>query len=64
MFCKNSQYIEKSVIEQYLNCSITHDKCLKQKFCHRQKKAINTDDWRNCPILVREEHSNGNIKKK
>lgn len=63
MYCDYSQYIEKSVIEQYLDCSLTHNRCLKQKFCHKQKRVTQTDDWRDCPILVREEKRNEDIKK-
>ena len=64
MHCKYCQYITKSVFEQYLNCSLSRDYCLKQKFCHKQNKAINTDDWQKCPRLEREEQKNENIQKK
>lgn len=58
MYCKYSQYITKSVFEQFLNCSLTRNCCLKQKFCHRQNKAVHTDGWEECPRLVREEKKN------
>lgn len=63
MYCKYCQYIVKSVFEQYLNCSLTHNYCIKQKFCHKQNKAVHTDDWQNCSRLVRKEAINENIQK-
>lgn len=64
MYCKYSEYVNKSVIEQYLNCSLTQNLCLKQKFCNKQKKVINTDDWQNCQRLLKKEkdYENKNIK--
>ena len=50
-------------MEQFLLCSITHKYCLKQKFCHRQNKVIHTDDWQQCPRLVRKENFNESIQK-
>jgi hypothetical protein len=63
MYCKYSKYITKSVFEQFLNCSLTGNCCLKQKFCHKQNKVIHTDDWEKCPRLVREEKKYENIQK-
>ena len=62
MNCKYSQLIKKSIWEQYLNCSLTCSKCIKQKFCHQQDKAVNTDDWEQCPILKRGDNNDGKSK--
>ena len=64
MYCKYSQYVEKSVFEQFLNCSLTCDYCLKQKFCHQQNKVVHTDGWEECPRLVKKEEENAKSKKK
>ena len=63
MYCKYCQCITKSVFEQYLNCSLSRDYCLKQKFSHKENKPVHTDDWQKCPKLVKEEDKNENFQK-
>jgi len=58
MYCKYSKYIVKNVWEQYLDCSLTRCRCTKQKFCNKRNKVVQTDDWQQCPKLVREEGLN------
>ena len=56
--CKYSQFIKKSVYEQFLNCSLTHKLCLHQKFCNISNKVKNTNDYKNCCILKKREENN------
>lgn len=57
-YCKYAKYIDKG-IEQYLICSLTNNYCVHQKFCHRRKKVLNTDDFEECKTMERKENKDG-----
>ena len=52
--CQYSQ-LKKSGLEQSLTCSLTGKYCTKQRYCPVQRKLVNTDDWRTCAQLQKED---------
>jgi hypothetical protein len=52
--CQYSQ-LKKSGLEQSLICSLTGKYCTKQRYCPVQRKLVNTDDWRTCAQLQKED---------
>ena len=52
--CQYSQYKVKG-LEQSMYCSLTHDYCIKQRYCPTKCRLVNTDDWANCTQLKKEE---------
>lgn len=59
--CQYSQY-KKVGLEQSLTCSLTGKYCTKQRYCPTQRRLVNTDDWKTCTQLQKEELQMANKK--
>lgn len=55
MGCSFSRSVDKG-LEHYLLCSKTGIYCKYQKYCYKQKRAINTDNYINCSLIDKEEN--------
>lgn len=52
--CVYSQNIDKG-LDHYILCSKSGSYCKYQKYCNQKRRAINTDNYVNCPLIKKEE---------
>lgn len=52
--CIYSQRIDKG-LDHYLLCSKSGSYCKYQKYCNQKKRAVNTNDYIDCPLIKKED---------